>query len=188
MKSIATLSLSALSVVCVVIGGCDGAAAEGGEGEGEDENGDCIAFTLGTAIDDLSSEGLVVYGVATGSDIDGDGADFLQWQFPRDRPTATGTFTLGTGENADLETCTECLVLATNFDVDALDPRVRYFQTAGSITLDADPASGRLSATIADVVLREYELRGGDDRVTFVDDGGCYRIDAATVDAEADLR
>lgn len=89
-----------------------------------------------------------------------------------------GTVALGTGSNANYETCTTCVRVFQ--DIAGEIPAKQFFARSGSLVLRADALQSHLDATLVDVVLEEVTLTP-DFISTPVTDGACISIPTATL-------
>jgi len=96
-------------------------------------------------------------------------------------PPALGTFTLGTGENVNILTCKQCMVLG---DYEAA---TFYFATEGSFTLDAfdggSPYVNGGQGSFSGVILREVTFDADANETVLVEDGDCYELTDDTFDS-----
>ncbi|TNF24283.1 MAG: hypothetical protein EP329_25155 [Deltaproteobacteria bacterium] len=105
-------------------------------------------------------------------------ADILSLEF---YDTATGTFDLGTGDNTDYATCSQCVVLYADYD-DTNGAAATYFQTAGSITVDAatTPGDADFNVALTDVSFTEVTIDSTTYASTPVEGGACYTMTGTT--------
>jgi hypothetical protein len=88
----------------------------------------------------------------------------------------TGTITLGTGEEADYETCGQCVIIAQ--DIEDQTPQTYYFATAGTLTLTsgAQQLNGYPQGTLRNVTLREVTVDAATYHSTIVPGGACLTL------------
>lgn len=87
----------------------------------------------------------------------------------------TGSFELGTGDNANYATCSQCVLIYADIDP-STGPAATYFQSAGSITVDPAHAPGDadIAVTITGLKLEEVDIAQGDYTSTPVEGGACF--------------
>jgi hypothetical protein len=179
----------ALLLACLMLA-CSSGPSEGegespseGEGEGEGEV-DCTTITIGTIVLDGQDDTETSYSAPLTGDL---GSiivdDFLIMKFVNqgDRfVMPTGTFELGTGINANFDTCAECILVFED-QASLVEAPARVFSpTQGTITLDTDPRNFILRGSINNIVLREATIENF--QTTFVAGGACVRFDDLTFD------
>jgi len=94
-----------------------------------------------------------------------------------DTPLDTGTFDLGSGDNANYISCRECILVFQDMQNDVAQKT--FFQTAGSITIDGNTVPGAgpdVGLTWSNVTLAEVTLNPDTAESTLVSDGDCYTI------------
>lgn len=103
----------------------------------------------------------------------GNAGDFLRLEF---YASDTGTFDLGSGNNANYSSCVQCVLAYVD---EGSGPF--FFQTAGSLLVNGDPTNSVLDAEISDVTLVEVTI----DPITYastpVPDGLCLHILSASL-------
>lgn len=154
-------------------GGSGGSISDGGEGGGSDP--ECSEITLEDFVrGDFAGEYFANVDQALG----GADHDQARLQFFND---TTGTIALGTGENDNWKTCSQCLFVDEDVP-DQDEPGRYYFQSSGSIVIDAQsrPTTAGVVATLTDVTLVEVTI-APDDTSTPVPNGECLHITSATV-------
>mgnify|MGYP001295466810 CR=1 FL=1 len=133
--------------------GQSGQANNGGGGTTSD-TADCTLVNTGA---ELAPFALNAYDIAL-SNIGGPGEDFGQVEFYGEADP-TGSFDLGSGANANYETCTECVLIIQ----DAMeDTETFFFQEAGTLSISGDSvvSSGKLTLTLESLRLREVTFSG----------------------------
>ena len=94
-----------------------------------------------------------------------------------------GVFDLGSGVNSDFATCTQCIVFRED---DQTPPGPRYYQSEGSLELDAGsaPLGGVVNATLVGVTLVEstFDPNSTPPFASMpVPGGGCFVIEDVTL-------
>ena len=161
--------------------GCDGSCGDCGDGMACDPAGQCIAESTCTQV-------MAVAGTLTGANpyqvdlmpIGGADQDVVQLEFYADD---TGAFDLAAGLNANYATCNQCVRVFEDVFPDQSDVARQYFQSEGTLTIDASSApqtGGTVTATLDGVKLVEVTV-AGDFTSTPVVDGGCIEFVDGTV-------
>ncbi len=141
-------------------------------------DGSCGFYQVGS--DGTSYEGIIDLGYG-GAQPDVISFEFYSYVF--ETPPATGTFDLGTGNNSNYATCNQCILILQDL-TGPNNPQKYFFQTGGSITIDANTVPG----TAADVglawnsvTLAEVTIDPNTFTSALVPDGDCYTIAADLV-------
>jgi hypothetical protein len=92
---------------------------------------------------------------------------------------ATGTFNLGSGNNANFATCEQCIVIYQDENASTGVPQKTFFQTGGTITIDPSTVPGAASdvaLALSGVTLAEVTIAPGTLVSTPVPNGDCYVV------------
>ncbi|MBX3128259.1 MAG: hypothetical protein KF718_16160 [Polyangiaceae bacterium] len=92
---------------------------------------------------------------------------------------ATGTFPLGTGVNANYQSCEQCVLVLEDLNETTQSAGKLYYQKSGTITVDSfypPLISGGVKATLTNVTLEEVTIDGFTYVSTPVAGGGCLHI------------
>jgi len=161
-------------------GGTAGMSGGGGYAGGTSGCSSTTAITVSALVMNLTtSPDSVTYNATLAPNLDQSAADRIGLQlwttYGGDPLTGgdTGTFTLGTNEDANYATCARCLLAQS----DATSTRY-YFATAGTLTYasDSDQITGFPHGTLRNVVLREVEIDTGTFESTLVENGKCLTL------------
>ena len=88
-----------------------------------------------------------------------------------------GTINLGNGDNANYETCTECLVLYKDFDLDTEEYAATFFQQSGELVFEEVKEGTFESKGHASFRLIEVEIDDYTAVSTPVTGGACYEVE-----------
>lgn len=122
-------------------------------------------------------EGVVIYTGTTTPSIDGAAPDEFNIEFYQfDGFITDGTVDLAAGANADYATCTECALTYGDVDIENETIGKTYYQSAGTLTLTADPYKLNLQATITGLRLVEVTIDPETFASTEVEGGGCLEV------------
>ena len=178
------------------LGGIAGTTSAGAGGESGRTN-DCIEITRGeVAFTDLgNAPDAAIY--AFHADAvhkkqplgDADTVDYLEVQFyastfnPIDNGEATGSFELGTGIDANFETCARCLLIDEDVPGQG-KPKALYFATEGTMMVADTSAqmTGAPNLTLSKVTFREVLIDDVTNESTLVPDGRCVYLESAALD------
>jgi hypothetical protein len=119
-------------------------------------DGSCAYYQVGS--DGTTYEGTTDLGYG-GTQPDVISFEFYSYMF--DTPPATGTFDLGTGNNSNYATCNQCILILQDL-VGPQNPQKYFFQTGGSITIDANTVPGTgadVGLSWSNVTLAEVTIR-----------------------------
>jgi hypothetical protein len=172
------------------LGGVSGLGGAGGNGG---SSGKCTELTVGSVMyyrDLTDSPDIAVYVYRT-NQFGAASADYLEVQFysssydSSDNGEDTGTFTLGTGIDANFKTCARCLLV--DRDLVAGDATATYFATSGSMIVAAgsDQMNGEPKVTLNDVTLSEVTIDDTTSESTLVEGGKCVHLTTAKVQIPA---
>ena len=93
-----------------------------------------------------------------------------------------GTYDLGSKKNSDLK-CTECVLAYTDPDDDGYFTKI-YFQKSGTLKIDAVDENYNIKGTLnAVLALAEFGEDEDDEKVYFIDNGGCFEIETVAFDS-----
>lgn len=98
----------------------------------------------------------------------------------------SGEIALGSGDNASYASCTECVSVVVDVDVENETYGYDLFQREGTLTIDpATPPSGlTLKATLTGLAFIEVTYDEETLESTPVRDGACYEIGTVTLETE----
>jgi len=108
-----------------------------------------------------------------GPALGGEAADFLRLEF---YAPDTGTFDLGSGNNANYSSCLQCVLAFVDEGSGPL-----FFQAAGSLSVNGDPTNSVLDAELSDVTLMEVTIDPETYVSTLVPGGDCLHILSASL-------
>jgi len=91
-------------------------------------------------------------------------------------PIGAGTFDLGSGDNSNYNTCNQCIRVLMDFS--AGRPKKFFFQTGGTLTVDAMtlPGSDPIIMSWQNVTLAEVTIDPNTLVSTLVPNGDCFTI------------
>lgn len=95
---------------------------------------------------------------------------------------ATGTFDLGSGNNANYQTCLQCILVYQDLFA-GIEQKI-FFQTGGSITIDSNTIPGiaaNVGLSWSNVTLAEVTINPDTFVSTLVPNGDCYNIISDTI-------
>ncbi|HEV8548861.1 MAG TPA: hypothetical protein VGQ57_07535 [Polyangiaceae bacterium] len=175
------------------VSGLGGAGGKSGAGGNGGSSGKCTELTVGSVMyyrDLTDSPDIAVYVYRT-NQFGAASADYLEVQFysssydSSDNGEDTGTFTLGTGIDANFKTCARCLLV--DRDLVAGDATATYFATSGSMIVAAgsDQMNGEPKVTLNDVTLSEVTIDDTTSESTLVEGGKCVHLTTAKVQIPA---
>ena len=137
----------------------------------------CTAITVDGIALARTQEGYTSYEGAPNPGVDGAAPDFFSLQFYQLEGFVTdGTVDLTAGANANYATCTECALVYGDIDQENQTTGKIYYQSAGSLTLTADPYKLNLQGTITGLKLIEVTINEETFESTAVAGGGCIEV------------
>ena len=115
-----------------------------------------------------------------------DPAVYLEFYQNENYTVSAGTYDLGTEDNTNYKTCSECVRYLTDY-VEATDTENGhynhiYFQKSGTLTIDGVDDNGNIKGTIA-AKLIEVTIDPDEFTSTPVEGGACFKIESATFDS-----
>ena len=115
-----------------------------------------------------------------------DPAVYLEFYQNENYTVSAGTYDLGTENNTNYKTCSECVRYLTDY-VEATDTENGhynhiYFQKSGTLTIDGVDDNGNIKGTIA-AKLIEVTIDPDEFTSTPVEGGACFKIESATFDS-----
>ena len=111
--------------------------------------------------------------------------DVISFEFyANGAPIGAGTFDLGSGDNSNYNTCSQCLRVLMDFDHGR--PQKLFFQTGGTLTVDAMtlPGSDPIIMSWQNVTLAEVTIDSMTLVSTLVPNGDCFTIVADEIFAD----
>jgi hypothetical protein len=144
-----------------------------------DAAGGCTAITVGAQTFDTSDVGLIRFNSDINEDLGQPSAMLFYWFFDDGTGDLSGTHDLSQAPNDNFMTCSHCII-AASFDADGNAVQI-WYQTAGSITLTANPISPEPSVrsmigTLDGVTLSEVTLDPDTGASTLVPGGSCLTL------------
>jgi len=121
----------------------------------------------------VTSDGALHLVEITAPALGGEAADFLRLEF---YAPDTGTFDLGSGNNANYSSCLQCVLAFVDEGSGPL-----FFQAAGSLSVNGDPTNSVLDAELSDVTLMEVTIDPETYVSTLVPGGDCLHILSASL-------
>ena len=110
-----------------------------------------------------------------------DPAVYMEFYQNSEGTVAAGTYNLGTGDNANYQTCTECVRYLTDY-VEDEGYAHQYFQKSGTLKIDGVDDYGNIKGTIA-ATLIEVTINSDTYESTPVAGGACFEIETANFDS-----
>jgi hypothetical protein len=175
MKIRRTILLSSLGLV-LACGGGGGGTPDAGD---PDSGVVCSAATSGEQALNQEAQGFISWFAPVTVDLGDGGEVIMVWEFYDGiRADLTGTWDLTDSIDGNYETCASCVRV---FSLDAGGELARqFFQSAGTITLDASPfAAGRMSGSLNNVSLVEVTIDGQTFESTPIAGGMCLSLGAS---------
>jgi hypothetical protein len=95
----------------------------------------------------------------------------------------SGSFNLGTGDNNNYQTCSECLLVFQDIDTGTGNAAKTFFQSQGTLVIDptTPPGSDPIKMSWTNVILVEVTIDPNTYFSTPVENGDCYNIVSDTV-------
>lgn len=112
----------------------------------------------------------------------GSGSDDFQIQFFQNGGTVhNGTYNLGTGDNANYKTCTECVLAYQDYNQSTDEYAKLFFQKSGTLKITNATSDGSFSGTLTSVKLIEVTIDPSNDYTsTPVSGGACLEIESGS--------
>jgi hypothetical protein len=105
--------------------------------------------------------------------------DVISFEFyANGAPITAGTFDLGSGDNANYATCSQCVRVIMDIDTGTGVPQKIFYQTGGTLTVDAMtlPGSDPIVLSWQNVTLAEVYIDPSTFESTLVPNGDCFTI------------
>jgi len=106
-------------------------------------------------------------------------ADVISFEFYANGGLITaGTFDLGSGNNTNYETCSQCVLVFMDLDSASGIPQKTFYQTGGTLTVNAMtlPGSDPIKMSWQNVTLAEVTIDPSTFESTLVPNGACITI------------
>lgn len=162
----------------------DGGADLGAEAP--DAGGGCLSASIEMVGLDAQQDVQTIYSARLSTNLEANIPDLLVFNFininERFGPMALGTFSLSDAPNDNRGTCAECLSIFVDQVTPNSPPTKVFFQSAGSIRVDADPRTRVFKGRVSGLVLVEVTIDPGTLESTPVPDGQCVEVDDFDVD------
>lgn len=173
-------------------GGCtnepslpDGGASADAGGDAGDVS-ECAEIAIGPVQLDVQWDVETVYSAPVTTTLGGAAPDHLVFNFvnynERIGPLAIGTFSLSEPPNDNRGPCAECVSVFVDQVNESSPPQKTFFQSAGSIRLEADPRTAVFRGRVEGLALVEVTIDPFTLESAVVEGGDCLRVPDFDVD------